>query len=77
MDTRFKVIFDNLGDFELGLIELMQEMASVLSGHINTIPFCRESSLALTNLEQAMMWAIKAVCLSQQHVSLAELHRNE
>ncbi|MGC2661775.1 MAG: hypothetical protein WA324_27775 [Bryobacteraceae bacterium] len=66
MDTRFKVIFDNLHPFELSLIESMQKKAFDLCVDMQAIPMGRELSLALTNLEQAMMWAIKAVCLQSE-----------
>jgi hypothetical protein len=77
MDNRFAVIFDNLGEKEVELVESMQYLASKLSLLMISINASREVSLALTNLEQSMMWAIKAVCLDHKPVSLADLHRNE
>lgn len=77
MDTRFRVIFDNLQPFELNLIESMQKKAFDLSVDMQSIPVCRETALAVTNLEQAMMWAIKAVCLNHKDATLADLHRKE
>lgn len=33
---------------------------------VELVPSCRERSLALTKLEEAVMWAVKAVALHQQ-----------
>lgn len=35
---------------------------------IDLIPNCRERSLALTKLEESLMWAVKAIALHQQDV---------
>jgi hypothetical protein len=39
-------------------------LAEDLERHINLIKSGRERSLALTNLEQAVMWAVKAIYIT-------------
>ena len=49
-------------DFDLGHIQLVRETAMDL-GHIilQYCPDSRERSLALTRLEEALMWAVKSI----------------
>jgi hypothetical protein len=46
-------------------IELYRESAKVLVDIIfKAIPECRERSLAITHLEETVMWGVKAICLT-------------
>lgn len=58
-DTFRKAYNDDVGLKELA-IEI-KSMAEGLEEHIKLIGKTRETSLALTNLELAVMWAVKAI----------------
>lgn len=66
VSDRFKVIYDNLTATENQMIAEMKFYAERISQLICMLERTRESALALTNLEQGMMWAIKAVCLQSE-----------
>lgn len=57
-DTYKKEIDDKELESRVSMIECM---ASGLETTINAIGKTRETSLALTNLELAVMWAVKAI----------------
>lgn len=57
---RFNVIYKNLTEGEQLLVESIKAFAGALSNLYNINN--REMSLALTNLEQSVMWAVKGVC---------------
>lgn len=53
-------------DFVIQRIEAFRESAKVLGRNIiNNVPEGREKSLALTNLEECVMWAVKGIILRQ------------
>ena len=46
-------------------IEHVRTMAKMLVNDIfEDVPECRERSLALTHLEETVMWAVKGICLT-------------
>lgn len=63
--NKFKIIFENLSREEIDTISYIQGLACELSMKCQPIQN-REMSLAMTNLEQAMMWAIKAICVQSE-----------
>lgn len=65
-DRRFQIMFDNLSEYQLELIQKMKYHAIQLGECIEQLTPKRETALAFTNLEQGMMWAIKAVCLEAE-----------
>lgn len=45
-------------------IEQVREGAKVMVEYVfSHVPECRERSLALTHLEETVMWAVKGICL--------------
>ena len=62
-DHRFKVLYEGLSPYQMELIEKMKYHAACLGETLEQLNKSREVALAYTNLEQGMMWAIKAVCL--------------
>lgn len=49
-------------DSEIAEIERLREVAIGLGEHIESVcPPCRERSLAVTNLEQSLMWAVASI----------------
>ncbi len=49
-------------DQEINVIEELRESAIELGDHIEQVcPQSRERSLAITNLEQALMWAVASI----------------
>lgn len=49
------------GDTAKGMMADIRNLFTSIEGVLNQIPPSREKSLAMTNLEQAAMWANKAV----------------
>lgn len=62
-DHKFKVLYEGLSEYQMGLIEQMKYHASRIGEVLEELNKSREVALAYTNLEQGMMWAIKAVCM--------------
>lgn len=57
-------------DFTDRMTKVRQAFITLESEIEDQLPHTRESSLAWTNLEQALMWAIKSLCIeSQKNVS--------
>lgn len=49
----------------IGRIEHVRGIAKMLVSDIfEDVPECRERSLALTHLEETVMWAVKGICLN-------------
>jgi hypothetical protein len=63
METKFKVVYENLTNKEVDLVASIQKLAHMMSDLYAVTPGNRELSLALTNLEQSVMWAIKGICV--------------
>lgn len=59
--NRFNVIYHDLSEEEKKLVRDMKGTAAILSTLIQQKQN-RDSSIAMTHLETAMMWAIKGVC---------------
>ena len=59
----FKKAYKSMSDENVRLILDMKNKAEELENLMLTIN-SREMSIALTNLEQSLMWATKAVCIS-------------
>ena len=60
MTDTFRKEYNNDGSLKDFAIEI-KSMAEGLEEHIKLIGKTRETSLALTNLELAVMWAVKAI----------------
>ena len=60
MTDTFRKEYNNDGSLRDFAIEI-KSMAESLEEHIKMIGKSRETSLALTNLELAVMWAVKAI----------------
>lgn len=53
-------------------IEFLREVAKSFAEAIEThTPVCRERSLAITKLEESLMWAVKSVVLEPKKASPA------
>lgn len=64
MPNPFEFIKSNAASVEK--IQQVREKASEFAAFLATIaPNCRELSLAMTNLEQAAMWANRAIVVNQ------------
>jgi len=61
-DNLFNVIYHDLSSEELDLIKHIKHTARSLALLYAKIKN-REMSVAFTNLEQSVMWAVKAVCV--------------
>lgn len=59
--SRFRPMYRALSDAEKGLHDLIKVRAGDLETLISQIAPCRETSLAMTKLEEAVMWAVKAL----------------
>lgn len=59
--TRFRPRYRKLSEDELNLHDAIKHKADELCSLIERMPKSREQSLAITNLEQAIMWGIKAL----------------
>ncbi len=64
---KFKVLYENLSEHKMELITELRVKANELSEVMKKVKPSRESSLGFTNIEQGMMWIIKAVCLEQEN----------
>ncbi len=62
MSDKFRKVYHTLHEQNSKIIVEMKEIAEKLDAFFEYIN-SREMSLAVTNLEQAMMWATKAVVL--------------
>lgn len=58
---KFRSKYRPLTETEQRLIENVKQAAFRLDILLNDLPPSREKSLAMTNLEQAVMWATKAL----------------
>jgi len=66
---KFKTLYENLSDYQMELITELRQKANELSEVMNRVKPSREASLGATNIEQGMMWIIKAVCLEKENDS--------
>lgn len=64
---KFKVLYENLSQEKMELITELRQKANELSEVMMKVKPSRESSLGFTNIEQGMMWIIKAVCLENNN----------
>jgi hypothetical protein len=53
-------------DDALPTITATREAFKTLHAHLISLPNCRERSLAITNLEEAAMWAIKGLVMNDE-----------
>ena len=60
--NRFNVIYHKLTEKEQSLVRDIKGTAAILATFFNQNQN-RESSIAMTHLETAIMWAIKGVCV--------------
>lgn len=58
---RFRKQYRQLTDEEKALIEEIKDGASALEVSLEKMEHSREKSLALTNLEQAIMWSTQGI----------------
>lgn len=65
-ENRFNVIYKDLSDHDQKLIRDMKGTAAILATLIGQ-NINRESSIAMTNLETAIMWAVKGVCVGHEN----------
>ncbi|HEO1391241.1 TPA: hypothetical protein VAH77_000456 [Legionella pneumophila] len=65
---RFRKVYKPIHQDNSNLILEMKTKAEELDALFSLVP-SREMSLAVTNLEQAMMWATKAVVLQDEHTN--------
>jgi len=65
-ENRFNVIYHELPEDKQKIIRDMKGAASILACLIGQNPN-RASSIAMTELETAIMWAVKGVCVG--HIS--------
>ena len=65
MSDKFRKVYKQLNAENSQLIVEMKEIAEKLDNCFEFVK-SREMSLAVTNLEQAMMWATKAVVLEDE-----------
>lgn len=61
----FRKVYREIKQENADLIRETKEQAEVLEALFKTIPG-REMALALTNLEQALMWSTKAIVLHDE-----------
>ncbi len=66
-NDRFKVLYENMTPEKMDLIIELRQKANELSSVMNKLKPSRETSLGFTNIEQGMMWIIKAACLEQEN----------
>jgi hypothetical protein len=65
MQDKFRKVYKKLHEENSKLITEMKEIAEKLDSNFDYVK-SREMSLAVTNLEQAMMWATKAIVLEDE-----------
>jgi len=63
--NRFNVIYHNLTEEDQALVRDIKGAAAILATLIGQNQN-RESSVAMTHLETAIMWATKGVCIKYQ-----------
>lgn len=61
MPDTFRKQYRPLSDGEKATMDLIKTHAEGLLEVLNRLPRSREQSLAVTNLEQAVMWAVKGL----------------
>lgn len=59
--SRFRPTYRNLTVEEKELHDGIKEQAAALEKYFEMVPNGREKSLAMTKLEEAIMWAVKAL----------------
>lgn len=59
--SRFRTEYRELSLDEKTYIRMIKDSAGLLEIAINNAPDGREKSLALTKLEEAVMWAVKGI----------------
>lgn len=59
--SRFRPRYRKLTEAELGLSDAIKAKAAELEALYSLAPQGRETSLALTKLEESVMWAVKAI----------------
>lgn len=59
-DNRFRPQYRVLNQVERDRIDLLKDQAASLCTTIEALPESRERSIAITKLEEAVMWAVKA-----------------
>jgi hypothetical protein len=59
--SRFRPRYRALSADELALHDSIKSAATALEGLIGRVPAGRESALAITKLEESVMWAVKAL----------------
>jgi hypothetical protein len=72
MKDTFRKEYQPLKESNSGLIFKIKESAEQLEDLMRETNPSRELSLAITNLEQAVMWAVKAVCINNDGQIKAE-----
>lgn len=63
---KFKVLYENLSEYQMELVTELRQKANELGEVMKKVRPSRETSLGFTNIEQGMMWMIKAVCLEKE-----------
>lgn len=59
--SRFRKNYRRLSAEEQALVDLIKDEAAALENSLLSAPHSREVSLALTKLEEAVMWAVKGI----------------
>ena len=59
--SRFRKEYRELNNYEKDLLSCIKQVAEELEGYINDAPDGREKAIAMTKLEEAVMWAVKGV----------------
>lgn len=59
--SRFRPRYRKLEPHEVQMHDDIKEVADDLAKLFDALPKSRETSLAMTNLEQAVMWAVKGL----------------
>lgn len=72
MKDTFRKTYKQLSAENATLVNEIKEVAEQLEELFYQTNPSRELSLALTNLEQSIMWATKAVCINNDGQKLAE-----
>ena len=61
MSSRFRKVYRDLSTEEMELSKNIKEAAETIEIYIEKLPAGREKVLAMTKLEESVMWAIKAL----------------
>ena len=67
LNNRFNMIYKDLSADEIQIVNDIKQKARDMADEFMKCPRTHEMVIAMTNLEQAVMWAVKAVCIN--HVS--------